>query len=272
MIGFLTPLVTAILICFLSANSVLAQSDQSTDFESVFLKEWLLCGPFPIYPGQDETDVSPEWDSSKEKTAEQEKAFDFNFLQDRGTEAELIPQKNLIHEYKGKQYTWKEYKSESPQIDLWEALGEREHVVCYAFAQFEASSQEEAILRIGSDDACKVYLNGEKVYDFWGGRSVRINEDSVPVTLNKGANTILVKVLNMTMHWGFACQIANPKDMPLSYHLDKAFSISTKSRERSNPDMEGYFYSAVVITSIVIIAGILLVAGIAQILVKMRRR
>ena len=54
-----------------------------------------------------------------------------------------------------------------------------------------------------SDDQGKVWLNGKKVYAHRRTRGAQIDRRTIPVTLVAGKNTILVKVCNESLPWGF---------------------------------------------------------------------
>ncbi|MBZ0256737.1 hypothetical protein K8I31_11790, partial [bacterium] len=68
-------------------------------------------------------------------------------------------------------------------------------------------------LGIGSDDMCKIWLNGEEVYTYTNGRANNVDDDFAIVDLIKGKNTILYKVLNQQMDWGFTCRFLSKEDV-----------------------------------------------------------
>ena len=62
---------------------------------------------------------------------------------------------------------------------------------------------------VGSDDAVKAWLNGKLVLDNWVQRGVIKDDDLVPVQLQRGANTLLLKIQNGDGPWGFTVRLAN---------------------------------------------------------------
>jgi hypothetical protein len=75
---------------------------------------------------------------------------------------------------------------------------------------------QAARLEIGSDDAVKVWLNGESVHE---SRVVRAHEplqDHVAVNLRAGWNTILLKVVQASGGWGFSAALRTPEGEPLA--------------------------------------------------------
>ncbi len=96
---------------------------------------------------------------------------------------------------------WKTISSESDVIDFKKLLEEKDHVYTYALAEVYAAEEKELYLGVASDDAVKVWINGQLVHEHWVFRGVGPAMDLVPVTLKKGANQVAVKVLNGTGGW-----------------------------------------------------------------------
>jgi len=74
-------------------------------------------------------------------------------------------------------------------------------VVSYAFTYFHAPATQEAELWVGSDEAMKIYLNGQVVYNFTGTRTFSDTSfwsNIVPLNINQGLNTLLVKTYQGT--------------------------------------------------------------------------
>ncbi len=86
--------------------------------------------------------------------------------------------------------------------------------VSYAWTTVTSPVEREVQLRIGTDDQAKVWLNGEQVYTFETGRWVVVDKDIVPVTLKAGKNTILIKVCNEQLTWGFYMRFTDENGKP----------------------------------------------------------
>jgi hypothetical protein len=54
---------------------------------------------------------------------------------------------------------------------------------------------------VGTDDLAKVYLNGQEIYVFMGLRTLTALDPIGPVTLRKGTNVLVLKVVNETGFW-----------------------------------------------------------------------
>lgn len=88
------------------------------------------------------------------------------------------------------------------------------NTVAYAFTYVRVPADQRAELWVGSDEAMAVYVNGEKAYAYSGTRSFAGTEcykDTVSISLHKGLNTLLVKVLQTTGAFNFTVNICEPE-------------------------------------------------------------
>jgi tetratricopeptide (TPR) repeat protein len=75
--------------------------------------------------------------------------------------------------------------------------GDNPNTVVYAHGVIQsARAQKKVALRVGSDDAIKIWLNGEMVHENPVMRGASDFQEEVIVDLNSGENIILIKVLN----------------------------------------------------------------------------
>lgn len=66
--------------------------------------------------------------------------------------------------------------------------------IAYLWAEIEMSRDKAALLGIGSDDAVKVWLNGERVHENWSDWHVVVDDDRFHLNLKQGMNQIVMKV------------------------------------------------------------------------------
>lgn len=104
--------------------------------------------------------------------------------------------------------TWEEYHSAfghstSNFIDLYRAFQPNENVGAYAFVTVVSDSYRGVKLKVGSDDAIKVWINNELVHSNHVARGAKEDQDVRIVTLQAGTNKVLVKVTNTYGGWGF---------------------------------------------------------------------
>jgi uncharacterized protein (DUF362 family) len=74
-------------------------------------------------------------------------------------------------------------------------------VVSYAFTYFNAPASQAAELWVGSDEAMKIYLNGQVVYNYTGTRTLSGTafwSEIVSINVHQGMNTLLVKTYQGT--------------------------------------------------------------------------
>ena len=89
--------------------------------------------------------------------------------------------------------------------------------VAYAFTFFDAPQDQEAELWLGSDEAVRIYLNGEIAYDYDGLRAYprdALVKAKVPVRIRQGENALLVKAFQELGDFEFALNICEPETDP----------------------------------------------------------
>ena len=85
----------------------------------------------------------------------------------------------------------------------------------YAWVTFTSPDERKAQLRFDSDDQGKVWLNGKKMYAHRRrNRGAVMDRRTIPITLRSGENSILVKVCNETLSWGFYLRITDTDGKP----------------------------------------------------------
>lgn len=100
-------------------------------------------------------------------------------------------------------------------FDLVEAMG-GDNRCLYLSATVESSTEQPAVLEVGSDDCVKVWLNGEQVHAARSFRPLTEAEDKVDVTLQPGANMLLLKVVQGSGGCGVACGVVAPANSTLA--------------------------------------------------------
>jgi uncharacterized protein (DUF362 family) len=91
-------------------------------------------------------------------------------------------------------------------------IGGSDRVVSYAFSYFNAPASQQAELWVGSDEAVKIYLNGNVVYSFNGARTftnTSYYSEIVQVNINQGVNRLLVKSIQRTGLYDFSLNMCD---------------------------------------------------------------
>jgi len=152
-----------------------------------FVTQWLILGPVP---------VSAEESTSKQE--QQKKAFD--------TDPFSVERFRATVTIDDTEYKWVPLASEDEVVNLARALGQKEYVTAYVWAQIRMAESRRALLGIGSDDAVKVWLNGKLVHENWIQRPCKKDSDLIPVTFRKGRNHLVLKIQNGSGDWAFSCR------------------------------------------------------------------
>ena len=126
--------------------------------------------------------------------------IDKDFL---GGEAAVKPKADDKVNVGGKILTWKAHATSDFFIDFLQAFGaERgEYVAGYAVAYVIADDQMTVTLAVSSNDQGKAWVNGKQVFRFAETRTLDKDTDKVEVTLVKGQNVLVLKVVNEVNNW-----------------------------------------------------------------------
>ena len=87
-------------------------------------------------------------------------------------------------------------------------------VAAYAWTTLTVPDERTAHIHFGSDDQAKIWLNGESIYTDNTAHPVEIDRATIPVTLKPGKNSLLVKVCDEEIFWGFYLRITDPDGKP----------------------------------------------------------
>ncbi|RKU27711.1 hypothetical protein C6497_10840 [Candidatus Poribacteria bacterium] len=110
--------------------------------------------------------------------------------------------------------SWKRFTD--AKLDGYIHLGEKnaDWQVSYAFATVTSPDTRKVQFRFDSDDQGKLWLNGKEEFTHTKAFAARIDTYTIPVTLNPGKNTVLVKVCNEMGGWAFYLRITDNNGQP----------------------------------------------------------
>jgi len=147
-----------------------------------FIRNWLVLAPIAI----------PEDSGASEIDKEQ-----------LDGEAAMTPKAGEAVNIGGAIVTWRPHQTAGYFIDFRESFGAArgEDAAGYAVAYVIAEAEVAARLSIGSNDQCKVWLNGKPVLKFSETRTLEKDTESADVTLVKGRNVLVFKVINEKNSW-----------------------------------------------------------------------
>jgi HEAT repeat protein len=92
-------------------------------------------------------------------------------------------------------------------INLEATYGSRDQCAAYVKTRIWSPADQPIQLELGSDDGVVAWVNGKKVHSLWTNRGLAPRQDLVQVSLQKGWNTIQLKIVNDTGSWGFCCRV-----------------------------------------------------------------
>jgi len=141
--------------------------------------------------------------------------FDAKGNKDLTTEHPPEREVDFAKEYPGKAgpVRWQRWP-ETACVDLLR-LQPNLQCAAYAVAHLDSPEERDAILLVGSDDSCRVWLNDRRVHEFSGSRGVKWAEDRVPIRLTKGRNVLKLKVVQGSGDWGFIVGVMLPDGKPV---------------------------------------------------------
>ena len=197
----LTVVVASILFLSFYTSPAARAADAKPDDEG-FIRDWLMLAPAPISDsGADEIDKKqiPEEAALQPKAGEKQKVGD-------------------------KELTWKVIQAKDYGVDLNKTLGtDNENVVGYLVAYvFCDKAMPDVTLLMGSNDQGKVYLNGKEVVKNTEGRTLDKDSDKAEkLTLDKGRNTIVFKVINESNNWEGCLRFKDKDGKPVTNFVVK---------------------------------------------------
>ncbi len=106
---------------------------------------------------------------------------------------------------------WIAHRQDGPRasVDLTQLFKPTEYVCAYALCHVTSPRRMDVRIRLGTNDAGKMWLGGKLVFDYPYEGSAFLDRDVIPVTLPKGTTPILLKISNGALNWGFVFRITD---------------------------------------------------------------
>jgi hypothetical protein len=192
--------ISFVLCCaVLTVTSLPASAQNGKPDSEGYIRDWLVLAPLSIgeSSGADELE--------KKQFAE---------------EAQPAALEGGVQKVAGKELTWEKTATKDFYIDFKELHpSQSEHVVAWAVAYLVASEEKTGLtLKMNSNDQGKVYLNGKELVKFTDTRSLEKDADDAAtnVTLKKGVNVLVLKVVNEENNWQGSVRILNQAGKPVT--------------------------------------------------------
>ncbi|CAG4999246.1 hypothetical protein DYBT9275_02186 [Dyadobacter sp. CECT 9275] len=228
-------IVLLLLTCLWASGFSQAQNlPRQTVTNYQWIKDWLLCGPFPL---EKTTDPAKLWDHFK--------GYETDYLKKYGGESNLSVKAGNPVAVGKKSVKWIAYSTTDSVVNLRSAISKDAPVMAYAYTEVNSDQDQMYFLAFGSNDGGSVWLNGSKVWDFSFERGLKVDSDLVPVILKKGTNKILCKIEQRGNLWEFCLRF-----LPFSnQQLAKNDFLKIEARENSQVEITSQ-YSAQVLNAL----------------------
>jgi hypothetical protein len=94
-------------------------------------------------------------------------------------------------------------------VDLTKVFSPTENVTAYAHCYIDSAEALAVQIRIGTNDAGKMWFNGDLVYNHDQEGTALLDRDIVPVAIPAGRSSVLIKTTNGMLNWGFVFRITD---------------------------------------------------------------
>ncbi|MCK5684019.1 PD40 domain-containing protein, partial [bacterium] len=148
---------------------------------------------------------------------------------------------------------WTSYNIGTNLTNLYSFLQPNQLSVAYQHAYINSAFTQEALLKIGSDDAVKAWVNHSLVLSHDVGRGASPDQEVITIEVYPGWNTLLLKITNYTGGWGSYCRLT---DMNGTNPLSNVTIATTKDdlgipEEKYSLNSEGFITDWMISSSFV---------------------
>ena len=183
-------------LCFVLAAKVSAADALKPDSEG-YIRDWVMLAPIALPEGETGSDVI-----FKEQ------------IKDEGSLRPMAGDKVKIRE---KELTWRNITASTNYFDFNAILKSmNDHAAGYMVTYIECETDRpDVIMAVASNDQGRIYFNGVDIYAFSEPRTLMLDGDKGKVTLKKGVNVIVFKIINELNSWQGAMRLLDKAGAPL---------------------------------------------------------
>ncbi len=162
-----------------------------------YIRDWVMLAPIPLPAGG--------------------VAADLILAEQIPGEAAVKPKAGDTLALRGKEWTWRHVTATNHFFDFNAQLkSQNDHVAGYMVTYIECDVERPGvILTVGSNDQGRIYFNGVDIYAVTEARPLALDSDKGKVTLKKGVNVIVFKVINEQNSWQGALRLTDKAGVPL---------------------------------------------------------
>jgi hypothetical protein len=132
-------------------------------------------------------------------------------------EAALKPKAGDKIKINGKELTWKNIAASTNYFDFNALLKtENGRAAGFMVTYIECDKEmPDVTMAVASNDQGRLYLNGKDIYAFTEARTLELDADKGKITLNKGLNVVVFKIINEQGNWQGAMRFLDKAGAPL---------------------------------------------------------
>jgi hypothetical protein len=162
-----------------------------------YIRDWIMFAPIALPEGESGADAI--------------------FRQQIKNEADLRPKAGDTIKIGAKELTWQKVTAATNYFDFNATLKSvNDHAAGYIVTYIECETEKpDVIMAVASNDEGRIYFNGIDIYAFNEPRTLMLDADKGKVTLKKGINVIVFKVINELNSWQAAMRLLDKTGAPL---------------------------------------------------------
>ena len=162
-----------------------------------YIRHWVMLAPIPLPEGESGADAI--------------------FKEQIKDEAALRPEAGDKAKIGGKELTWQKITAATNYFDFNAILKTvNDHAAGYMVTYIECDTERpDVIMAVASNDEGRIYFNGVDIYAFSEPRTLMLDADKGKVTLKKGVNVVVFKVINEQNSWQGAMRLLDKAGAPL---------------------------------------------------------
>ena len=162
-----------------------------------YIRDWLMLAPIALPDG--------------------ETGGDALFREQIKDEAALRPKAGDKVKIRAKELTWRNVAATTNYFDFNSILKTvNDHAAGYMVTYIECDTERpDVIMAVASNDEGRIYFNGVDIYAFSEPRTLMLDADKGKVTLKKGVNVVVFKVINEQNSWQGAMRLLDKAGAPL---------------------------------------------------------
>jgi hypothetical protein len=132
-------------------------------------------------------------------------------------EAALKPKAGDKIKISDKELTWKNITASTNYFDFNVILKtENDRAAGFMVTYIESEKEmPDVTMAVASNDQGRLYLNGKDIYAFTEARTLELDADKGKVTLNKGLNVVVFKIINEQGNWQGAMRFLDKAGAPV---------------------------------------------------------